>query len=49
MALCGVTKSTTIRDATEKWFVTSQKIPNRNRKPVWALHNAKLTWLVVTG
>ena len=49
MAVCHVTKSTTICDAIEKYFVTSQGIYNRSRKLVWALHNAELTWLVVNG
>ena len=42
-------QSTTTCDAIEKYFVTSQRIPNRSRKPVWALYKAELTWVVVTG
>ena len=49
MAVCGVTKSTTMCDTIEKYFVKTQRIPNRSRMPVWALHNAELTWLAVTG
>ena len=41
-------KSTTMCDAIEKYFVTPQGIPNRSHKPVRALHQAELTWVVVT-
>ena len=48
-AECGVTKSTTMCGATQKYFVTSQRILNRGRKQMRILHNAELTWLMVTG
>ena len=35
--------------AIEKYFVTSHEILNRSCKPLWALHNAELIGLVVTG